>query len=89
MLRTKSAASLIIGIAAFALAGPLAMPGHASVTHPDSAAVSPIIPPVLPPRCQHLAPEGAVFIGRVQPVAGPGWEVYRLPSGQTVNIYCI
>ncbi|GIE30086.1 hypothetical protein Ait01nite_031310 [Actinoplanes italicus] len=44
--------------------------------------------PVAQPKCAHLAPEGAVFVTRVQPPFGLGYDVWRLTNGQTVNIYC-
>ncbi|MFC5055707.1 hypothetical protein [Saccharothrix xinjiangensis] len=39
-------------------------------------------------QCPEKAPEGAVFVKRVQPPLGLPYEVWRLPSGQLKTVYC-
>ena len=72
------AATFSLGFSAAASAQPAA-----PQVHPASIGW-----PVPGPKCADRAPEGAVFVKRVQPPFGIGYDVWRLPSGQLINIYC-
>ena len=98
------AAAVVFGGAAVAGAAWIAIPADAATTGVVSvsgtnvivytaatgmqaSAVSTSWPP-LPPRCGHVVPEGSVFVERVQPPYGLAYEIWRLPSGGLITVYC-
>jgi hypothetical protein len=76
MSRLRTIALLAAGAAAFIGASPVA-----------ASAATTAWPP-LPPKCQHVVPVGSVFVKRVQPPDGLAYEIWRLPSGQLITVYC-
>ena len=44
--------------------------------------------PTPQPQCGSVVPAGSVFVKRVQPPDGLAWEVWRLPSGRLISVYC-
>ncbi|MFD7659561.1 hypothetical protein ACFV4N_36770 [Actinosynnema sp. NPDC059797] len=84
MVRSLAAAALG---AALALAAPAASAAPASADAPSAGRAASGSAPG-GSQCPEKAPEGAVFVKRVQPPLGLPYEVWRLPSGQLITFYC-